>query len=92
MVRKSSQFTESMDYMLKVALLFLAALNKAAFEKRKTAEMSLFTLKGRYLTLRLSPKGQVTPNLMENSIKGKCFSLSYWAQSSHIISVTITFP
>lgn len=28
---------------------------------------------------------------MENSIKGKCFSLSYWAQSSHIISVTITF-
>lgn len=80
------------DYMLKFTLFSLAALNKAAFEERGTAGRSLFTLRGRYLTLRLSLKGQVTLNLMENSIEGKRFPLSYWAQSSHIISVTITFP
>lgn len=75
------------DYMLKAA-----ALNKAVFEERKRAGTFLFTLRGKYLTLRLSLKGQVTPNLMENCIEGKRFPLSHWAQSSRIISVTITFP
>lgn len=80
------------NYKLKVAFLSLAAWNKTTFEGRKTAGTCLFTLRGRYLTLRLSLKGQVTPNLIENSIEGKRFYLSHWAQSSHIISVTITFP
>lgn len=49
-------------------------------------ETSLFTRREKYLTLRLSLKGQVSPNLMEKSIQGK-HSLSVtlgWVQPYHL--------
>lgn len=44
--------------------------NKAPIEERKTADAPfLFTLRGRYFTLRPSLKGQAAPNLMETPFR-----------------------
>lgn len=73
------------------ALLSLRpSFNKAPIEGKKTADTPfLFPLRGKYLTLRLSLKGQTTRNLTETKdIHFPCHS----GLCPAIISVTRNFP
>lgn len=76
------------------ALLSLAPLfNKAPIEGKKTADAPfLFTLRGKYLTLRLSLKGQASQNLMETPFRIHTYRAMLGSVSPAIIFVTITFP
>jgi len=63
--------------------------NKASIEGRWTAD-SLSTLRGKYLALRLSLKGQASPNLLETPFR--THFPCHTGLRPAIISLKITFP